>query len=42
VRGDMRGRAQVSAHWPELKAMIVDRNPSLRRTLAAYAPDRLA
>jgi hypothetical protein len=42
VRGDMRGRARVSAHWPELYAMIVDRNPSVRRTLSAYAPDRLA
>ena len=42
VRGDMRGRARVSDHWPELYAMIVARNPSVRRTLGAYAPDRLA
>jgi hypothetical protein len=38
----MRGRARVSDHWPELYAMIVARNPSVRRILKAYAPDRLA
>ncbi len=41
VRGGMRTRFRVSAHWPELYAMIVDRNPSVRRTLRAFGPDRL-
>jgi len=42
VRGGMRTRFRVSAHWPELYAMILARNPSIRRALKPYAPDRLA
>jgi hypothetical protein len=38
VRGDMRGRARVSDHWPELYAMIIARNPSVRRTLGPTHP----
>lgn len=41
VRGGMRGRSRVSAHWPELYAMVLARNPSVRRALQPYAPDRL-
>lgn len=42
VRGKMRTRYRVSAHWPELLAMILARNPSVKRRLAPYSPERLA
>lgn len=41
VRGGMRTRFRVSAHWPELYSMILARNPSVRRALEPYAPNRL-
>lgn len=42
VRGGIQSRYRITAHWPELYWMIVQRNPSLKRTLAKYSPARLA
>lgn len=36
-----RGRPNVTAYWPDLYALILDRNPSLRKTLARYAPEKV-
>lgn len=41
VRGKMRGRWNASEYWPYLHAMIIRRNPSVRKTLGRYAPERL-
>jgi hypothetical protein len=41
VRGSIQGRPRITAHWPELFEMICDRNPSAKRVLAAFGPDRL-
>jgi len=42
VRGLMRGRYRVTAHWPELLTMIIDRNPSTAKVLKAYGPQRMS
>lgn len=42
VRGKFRGRYKVTAHWPELFDMILQRNPGLRPRLSLYGPARLA
>lgn len=42
VRGGMRTRFRVTPHWPELYALIVDRNPSSRKALVPFGPARLA
>jgi hypothetical protein len=41
IRGRMQGNLLVSEYWPYLYEMIVARNPSLRKALARYAPERL-
>ena len=41
VRGQMRARYNVTEHWPFIYDLLVRRNPGLRRTLAAYAPQNL-
>ncbi len=41
IRGNMQGRRRASPYWPEIHRMIVDRNPSLRRVLSQYGPERL-
>ncbi|MGE0640859.1 MAG: hypothetical protein AB7G12_13820 [Thermoanaerobaculia bacterium] len=41
VRGSMRGRYRATEYWSELYRMIVDRNPSLLKTLKTYEPSRV-
>ena len=41
VRGSMQGRYKASEYWPELYRMILERNPSAKRALAKFGPDRL-
>lgn len=41
IRGRMQGRRRISVHWPEILRAILDRNPSLRKTLQRFGPDRL-
>lgn len=38
VRGLMRGRPNVTEYWPHLYHRITQRNPSVKRRLAKYAP----
>jgi hypothetical protein len=42
VRASLRGRYRVTVHWPELYAMILERNPGLKLSLKRFAPERLA
>lgn len=42
VRGQMRGRYRATEHWPELHRMIIGRNPSAKKFLKKYGPERLA
>lgn len=42
VRSRIQGRPNATEYWPYLHEMIVRRNPSLKRTLAVYAPESLA
>lgn len=41
VRGQMRGRFRATAHWPDLYAMITERNPSIIKVLKKYGPARI-
>jgi hypothetical protein len=42
VRRNMQGQAlTASEYWPYLYEMICERNPSARKALVGYAPDRL-
>jgi hypothetical protein len=41
VRGGMQGRYRASDYWPELHRMIISRNPSIKRALLKYGPDRV-
>jgi len=41
VRGQMQGRPRATAYWPELYRMIVSQNPSIKRALRKYGPDRV-
>ena len=41
IRGSMQGRRRASEYWPELHRMIVARNPTARRELAKFGPERL-
>jgi len=42
VRASMLGRNRVTPHWPRLLAIILDRNPGLKRIFAKYGPERIA
>jgi hypothetical protein len=42
IRSNMQGRLMVSEYWPYLYAMLNDRNPKHRRTLAKFAPEKLS
>lgn len=42
VRGLMRGRYKATVYWPELYEMVLSRNPSAKRALAPYGPERVA
>lgn len=43
VRQSMQGRGLlVSEYWPYLYAMLYDRNPKHRRTLAKFALEKLS
>jgi hypothetical protein len=39
VRGDLRGRLNVTEYWPYLYDLIARRNPSARRSLGKYSPE---
>jgi len=41
VRGSMRGRPRVTAHWQEVHDLIISKNPGLRKKLTEYSPSRL-
>ena len=41
VRGQLQGRPNATEYWPYLYEMILKRNPSLKRKLAKYAPERI-
>lgn len=41
VRGRMQGRPNVTEYWPNLYNLAVGKNPSVKRKLAKYAPERL-
>jgi hypothetical protein len=41
VRGQMQGRPRATEYWPELHHMIISRNPSVKRELRKYGPERL-
>jgi hypothetical protein len=41
MRRNMQGNQLVSEYWHYLYDMIINRNPSLKKALAKYAPDRL-
>jgi hypothetical protein len=42
VRARMQGRPNVTGYWPDLYRLSVHGNPSVKRKLAKYAPERLA
>ncbi len=42
VQSRMQNRCRLSAHWPEIYKMILERNPSLKNILKPYGPERLA
>jgi hypothetical protein len=41
VRGDIRGRPNVTEYWPYLYDLIARRNPLVRRCLRKYSPESL-
>jgi hypothetical protein len=41
VRGTMRGRPKATEYWPYLFDMIIRRNPSLKKVLAKYDPEKI-
>ncbi len=41
TRASMQGRPDATEYWPYVCDRIVKRNPSVKRKLAKYAPDRL-
>ena len=41
VRGSMQGRPKATEYWPHLFDMIIRRNPSVKKTLAKYDPEKL-
>lgn len=41
VRGMMRNRPNITEYWPYVYAKVIRRNPSVKRKLAKYAPERL-
>ena len=41
VRATMQGRPNATEYWPYLYAMILRRNPSVRASLAKFAPDKV-
>jgi len=40
VRGSFQGRPNATEYWPELRELILDRNPSLKKVLGSYASPR--
>jgi hypothetical protein len=41
VRGSMQGSPKATEYWPYLFNLIIQRNPSVKRSLLEYAPDKL-
>lgn len=41
VRANMIGRLNAIEYWPHLYGMITRKNPTVRKALAKYAPDKL-
>jgi hypothetical protein len=41
IRNGMRGRAKATEFWPDIYDMIISRNPSLKKVLAKYSPERI-
>lgn len=41
VRGQMQGRPNATEYWPYLFDMIIRRNPSVKKALAKYDPEKL-
>ncbi|HPQ81314.1 MAG TPA: hypothetical protein PLZ86_06270 [bacterium] len=40
VRAQMQGRHCATEYWPDLYGLIVKRNPSLKRTLSRFSPEK--
>lgn len=41
IRGNMQGRRKASAYWPQLHRMILERNPSSKKVLKPYPPEKI-
>jgi hypothetical protein len=41
VRAQMQGRIRATEYWPFLYEKIIKLNPSVKATLAKYAPETL-
>ncbi|MFZ4394547.1 MAG: hypothetical protein ACOYOU_02855 [Kiritimatiellia bacterium] len=41
VRGNCQARQNVTAYWPELYGLIIEKNPSLKKVLCKYAPEKM-
>jgi len=41
VRGSMQGRPKATEYWPYLFDMIIRRNPSVKKVLAKYDPEKM-
>jgi hypothetical protein len=41
IRGSFQGRYNVTSYWPDLHQMILDRNPSAKKDLKGFGPDRI-
>jgi len=41
VRGNCQARQNITAFWPELYRLIIERNPQAKKFLGKYAPERM-
>ncbi|HZI94866.1 MAG TPA: hypothetical protein VFE84_11525 [Patescibacteria group bacterium] len=41
VRARMRTRCKATHYWPDLLRLIVQRNPSARKSLKGFGPERV-
>lgn len=41
VRSGMQGRPRATEYWPYIYEMIIKRNPSIKKALSKYSPDKI-
>ncbi|CAA6606114.1 conserved hypothetical protein [Rhodospirillaceae bacterium LM-1] len=41
IRGQLQGGYKATSQWADLYKLILDKNPSARKTLARYSPDKV-